>query len=502
MSRLTPLLLLTCVVSVLCALGMPPLAAGNAQPAGSTASPTVSAPQPNVSGVVAAASAPRPPALPPGAHGDPFPSEAIFPPQRLARRFDHRQHLVELEMKCLDCHQRAKSSNKSADRLLPSPLVCDGCHESDHSSLNARVVRRVMPTTPAASQTTTQTQKNSPIANADAGGPRTSDSGGQDEPAGGVGISESAKDASTTMPCADCHVGGTTASGALTKRTFIPTPNLKFSHNKHFQRNIACAQCHGDLRQVGLATRAQMPRMQRCLDCHHAPAANRGEAKGACPTCHLSRGDTLITKVDSGSLLPPPWLGGAQHGADFAMHHAEVAAADSALCANCHQQNECVACHDGRLRPRNVHPNDWLNLHAMGAQQDPQSCGTCHRAQSFCVSCHQRAGQSETGPGSVVARGSFHPPPEVWTNGPKTMKHHSTQASRNLSACISCHTERDCVQCHSSRLVGGSGRNGTVGVNPHRAGFLSRCSTAWKKNRRACLSCHSPDDSHLYSCGR
>ena len=68
---LTPLLLLTCVVSVLCALGMPPLAAGKAQPAGSTASPTVSAPQPNVSGVVAAASSPRPPALPPGAPGAP-----------------------------------------------------------------------------------------------------------------------------------------------------------------------------------------------------------------------------------------------------------------------------------------------------------------------------------------------------------------------------------------------------------------------------------------------
>jgi hypothetical protein len=101
-------------------------------------------------------------------------------------------------------------------------------------------------------------------------------------------------------------------------------------------------------------------------------------------------------------------------------------------------------------------------------------------------------------------RGRFHPPPRVWTNGPVVGQHHGVEAQRNLDACVSCHSERDCVSCHATPSAGGTGwvgRNGDLrGLNPHPPGFSSRCATALRKNARPCLVCHHPADPTLEMC--
>ncbi len=372
-----------------------------------------------------------------------LPSDVIYPSQTLSLNFDHRPHLAH-GMRCLDCHTKAATSAQSSDRLLPSGTVCDRCHQTDHRFVEA----------------------------SGAEVPRASAS------------------------CAVCHAGHRIEDAARVRPTIIPSPLLHFSHRAHAVRNIGCPNCHGQVARTGQSTREQLPTMRSCFVCHNQPAQSRGEARAECSTCHLA--DTsgrLKTALPTGKMMPPRWLGSAEHGPDFASRHGSVAANNSKLCANCHAESECVACHDGRLRPRSIHPNDFISMHALAARQESQSCVSCHRSQSFCQSCHQRAGVTMSGaafPRSV--QGRFHPSPEQFTNGPRNPRHHAWEAQRNIGACVSCHTERDCVQCHGSRGGGG------LGVNPHPAGFIARCGSALSRNPRPCLVCHDPSESSIRAC--
>jgi len=39
-----------------------------------------------------------------------------------------------------------------------------------------------------------------------------------------------------------------------------------------------------------------------------------------------------------------------------------------------------------------------------------------------------------------------------------------------------------------------------MGVNPHPAGFATRCAPALARNARPCLVCHEPGDAQLSRC--
>jgi len=376
---------------------------------------------------------------PPGAD-DGEPSPAIFPPQTLPLRFNHKLHVREQKLTCIACHRDALTSTSSGDLLTPKPTICDDCHGTNHTSLD-----RV-------------------------------------------------EDGDT--PCATCHIGH--RGGNLVAKVVIPRPNLVFNHQKHAARNIGCQQCHGDVEDVELATREQLPKMRGCLRCHQRPdAASQGTAKSACETCHVRGGATeggrIRTVFATGTLLPPRWMRNAEHGPDFVQRHRYVAANDSALCASCHKEDDCAACHDGRVRPRNIHPGDYLNMHAVEARLATQRCTSCHREQSFCLGCHQRVGVSMSGPAAVRENGRFHPPKEEWSNAPRRPGHHAFEAMRNLNACVSCHVERDCVVCHGGAGIGG-------GFNPHAAGFVAGCATQLRRNPRPCYVCHEPSAASLASC--
>lgn len=380
--------------------------------------------------------------LPPGAPTpDLGPSSAIFPPQALTIRFDHKLHVDGQRLACTTCHANAKTSDKAADSLMPKPTTCDGCHEASHADLNA--------------------------VQAD--------------------------------DCATCHLGYTKGDGNRVAAFRIPPPNLVFSHRAHATRNIACQQCHGDVEEIGLATRDQLPRMKGCLQCHqHPDAAARGEAKGACDTCHIKggsgpNGNLIKTSFPTGTLNPPRWMHNARHEPDFIQRHKYVAANDSQFCASCHKEDECVACHDGRARPRSIHPGDYLNLHATEARLATQKCQSCHREQSFCLGCHQRLGVTMSGPSATREAGRFHPPKTQWSDAPRRPGHHAFEAMRNLNACVSCHIERDCVVCHGGQGIGG-------GFNPHSGGFLAGCASQMRRNPRPCYVCHEPGAPSLRQC--
>ncbi len=416
-------------------------------------------------GVSRAIAAPEPPALsgvaplpgdarvpqkwlPPGSlPDDSGPSDVIFPAQKITIRFNHKLHLANESTTCRTCHEGAVTSAVATDRLLPAPAKCDGCHQSDHSNLN--VV-----------------------------GAGPDDKGG----------------------CAFCHLGYKEGDGNRVAQMVFPQANLVFDHQKHAARNIGCAQCHGSVQELELATRDQMPRMRGCLNCHlHPDPAARGRAKSECTTCHVRarasdlKSGRMKVVFASGALYPPRWLNNAGHTADWIERHKFVAAGDSQFCANCHKEDYCADCHDGRVRPRSIHPSDYLNMHAIESRMASQRCTSCHNQQSFCLSCHQRVGVSMSGPKTARDSGRFHPPPSVWSDPPRRPGHHAQEAQRNLNACVSCHVERDCVTCHGGAGIG-------AGFNPHRAGFASSCATQMRRNPRPCFVCHEPGAAALSMC--
>jgi len=393
----------------------------------------------------------RPPGASPGDNG---PSPAVFPVQDITVRFNHQRHVKELKLTCTTCHEKARTSHDSADSLLPRGTRCDACHGSDH-----RDPMQVRP-----------------------------------DPKERMG------------QCAYCHLGYSSSAGNRVAPLSLPKPNLRFDHALHVKRNIGCAQCHGAVEELELATRDQLPRMRGCFNCHQAPAPSAGRARSECRTCHLTDPSGMLeSSFASGPLLPPTWLHDAGHGPDWIERHKVVAGNDSRFCANCHSEKSCADCHDGRVRPRRVHPNDWLESHPVAARQDQQKCTSCHREQSFCLTCHQRAGIAMSGPfANAAERGRFHPAKAEWTDGPRTPRHHAWEAERNISACVSCHVERDCAICHATAAVGGRGSGFPAGrgqgADPHPVGFRSRCASALRQNARPCLVCHSPDDPNLRDC--
>jgi hypothetical protein len=384
--------------------------------------------------------------LPPGAfEPDQGPSDAIFPPQQVTIRFNHAKHLgKDIGTTCKTCHGGALKSTSVTDHLVPTGEVCDACHSTDHSD-------------------------------------------GAHVKAGDEAMGQ----------CAFCHVGYKSSDGNTVPALALPRANMIFNHKVHVDRNIGCPQCHGAVDQLELATRDQLPRMRGCFDCHQkGDAASRGEAKSACDTCHIrggDRGTLLKTMFASGTLTPPRWLHNSEHTPDFIERHKQVAADDSRFCANCHTEDFCTDCHDGRVRPRSIHPADYLNMHAIEARMETQRCNSCHRDQSFCLDCHLRVGVSQSSPTNAKDSGRFHPPKEIWSDPPRKMGHHSFEAERNLNQCVSCHTERDCVVCHGALGVGG-------GFDPHKTGFVSGCATQFRRNPRPCFVCHEPSDKVLSQC--
>jgi hypothetical protein len=290
--------------------------------------------------------------------------------------------------------------------------------------------------------------------------------------------------ANPTAQCDGCHVGFDPAHPQRVARIEFPPSNLVFSHRAHVARGQRCEDCHGSMQDVSLATRLEIPTMASCFTCHRS--GSTATSAVACNTCHLTDPDgRLRMRFAEGVMNPPEWMTGLHHDADFWVTHRFVAADNGQRCATCHREDDCIACHDGRVRDRRNHPNDYLTLHASEARQNAASCEGCHRAGSFCETCHMRAGVAQSGPTTGHALGRFHPPPDVWSSRVVSSQHHAIEARRSMTTCVSCHTERDCTTCHATTGMGGGG------ISPHPPGWLSRCAMLLHAAPRGCEQCHS-----------
>jgi hypothetical protein len=348
------------------------------------------------------------------------PSPVIFPTQSLPLHFAHAQHLRLAGVGCGTCHESAAGSTRAADNLIPAEDACAACHEIDHAQPD--------------------------------------------------------KQASPAARCDACHV---MTGPAQVAPTAIPAPNLKFNHTIHVGRGMRCAGCHA-VADVGLATRAELPRMASCLGCHDGKTA-----PAACTTCHIAAGNGMVqTDFAAGRLAPSGVLRGDAHDLRFRMDHAQAARDDDRYCANCHTRAWCLDCHNGVVKPFDFHGNDYVHLHTVQARRNDPDCGSCHRLQTFCTGCHARLGVNTDPKTSEYQRPSttpdathrFHPPGHQ----------HGVEAQRNLKQCASCHRESFCSSgaCHGTMF------------SPHPVDWLgsSRCKALLARAGRMCLRCHTRAD--------
>ncbi|MFA5891341.1 MAG: cytochrome c3 family protein [Actinomycetota bacterium] len=190
---------------------------------------------------------------------------------------------------------------------------------------------------------------------------------------------------------------------------------LVFEHGKHFAKGEAdCVLCHPPETHVRDTT--SKPTMYRCFSCHGVSKVAR--APGACKTCH-----------PPGYREPPKTHGAAS----FLAKHGEVRAQAPSVCAGCHTEEQCAACHVVEM----PHPEGWKDLaHARSFFDDgAKTCDRCHPrgrsavSRDFCDTCHHNEGDKA----------------KSW------LRAHPDVVSGGLSGtCFACHAQATCSACHST----------------------------------------------------
>jgi len=288
-------------------------------------------------------------------------------------------------------------------------------------------------------------------------------------------VRKSNSDMGEEARCSKCHRDYDVSLKNLPARSHWPEINIRHNHQIHAQRMINCSVCHLGISDSAEAGGRHLPQMEVCTVCH-----DLNKAENSCSLCHLTNESGMLsTRFGGAKLLPSS--GRLNHHYDWDKRHAKESVLMKSRCDQCHTQRDCNTCHDGVLRPFRIHPNDYATLHSIDARKDRNKCQSCHRLQSFCVDCHTKLAvstQSEERPDRV----QYHA--EGWGDCNPGGTHHGKFAKRNLTGCVSCHREDDCLRCHRS----GSSCGGAHNIHGHMSN--AQLKRMQDKNPRVCKKCH------------
>lgn len=327
---------------------------------------------------------------------------------------------------------------------------------------------------------------------------------------------------------------------------------LRFSHRLHVDL-VECTDCHTTATTSLRSKDINLPKEAVCLDCHDQAAAARGEPTdppSSCDTCHpgfeprwlpgATFADTHQVEVfPPAMVIPEPHIkfnhkvhADKAIGCDRChqdMASVELATRDNALplmatCIDCHDgrpggdspdsgaPNACKTCHlthpdgridtdlpGGKLEPAgwyfmDAHDDNWLQSHRAVATLDESGCASCH-TQKECLDCHN----------GVKKPLKIHPNNWILT--------HTIPARRNDPDCSSCHHSQSfCVDCHTATKVADTpDSRPPSGVRFHPEGWVdyrdvtgrevpaqgirgpNHHSFQAQRNIRACASCHTED---------
>jgi len=198
---------------------------------------------------------------------------------------------------------------------------------------------------------------------------------------------------------------------------------------------------------------------ESCLSCHVGTTASAQ----AMPVAGPGRGRGAIIERKRP----------ASHGLDFTELHAEPASSRPQSCSSCHTRPSCLSCHrpDAADPSPGYHPTGFLTTHPAAAYSRESSCSDCHNQGQFCANCHLNAGLV---PAGRLRDAGYHDAKQFF------LLNHGQAARQSLESCVSCHSERDCLTCHSAT----GGRR----FNPHGPGFDA--ATLRRKNPSMCTACH------------
>lgn len=155
------------------------------------------------------------------------------------------------------------------------------------------------------------------------------------------------------------------------KSVFAISDEVKFSHKTHVEHEVACDECHKEMKLNTNIDELESLKMKDCLACH---AEKKAPEK--CETCHKE------IRQD----VPP-----TSHKVSWKKMHGKVVRAgddfSSSECALCHRESTCTTCHRDE-KPDN-HTEFWRQRgHGIVAGIDRDSCKACHQS-AFCTECHE-----------------------------------------------------------------------------------------------------------------
>jgi hypothetical protein len=215
---------------------------------------------------------------------------------------------------------------------------------------------------------------------------------------------------------------------------------------------------------------------QACATCH-----TRNDC-AACHTADMPASALALPRaqdVRAPGVLLEPGIPPSHMLASFIERHGPLAAANPRVCTSCHTRNFCADCHEASavraVLPHQIagpqfHPTNYMARHSAEAYNRRLECTQCHDTGAFCRDCHQQSGFQAIGRLDV----GFHDAEPVW------LLRHGQPARYALESCATCHTQNDCMQCHSQL--------GAFRVSPHGRDFDAR--RAWQRNPSICFACH------------
>ncbi|MEP6745424.1 MAG: cytochrome c3 family protein [Gemmatimonadota bacterium] len=311
---------------------------------------------------------------------------------------------------------------------------------------------------------------------------------------------------SADVACASCHDGKGQRLVTWSPREGPRASNLKFDHAAH-PKGGTCLACHADPGSRWMQVRAAAP--QGCFACHGLPAEHLAQPDSTCATCHrpLSEAPAALTSAQVARFPAPPSHAVAGFGADGG--HAAAARAGDRSCSTCHARDFCAECHlDGAILPSisalgpdrrslalsvnlrgpaSHRRTDFERAHGGQARASIQVCATCH-TQPSCSACHATTPRAaltlathdpRPGRDGAVIRT---PPPShreaSWASG------HGPPAAARPQSCAACHARSDCLDCHRPGPAGGA--NGY-----HPTGFLVSHPAQAYGRQSSCADCHN-----------
>jgi hypothetical protein len=352
--------------------------------------------------------------------------------------FSHKFHLKEVGAGCATCHEGAKTSERSADRLMPTMPTCGECHDVEDKTqcgMCHKDLKRLEPVAIPAREIVFPHKKHVEIKGmtcerchqgldkADLAGPGSLPT---------MAICMTChQEITASQDCGSCH------SNLMTLRPRSHKDDWIHEHNEHVRSgDITCTICHTQDSCQECHEGANLVKATRATKDFYAPFSPQSgpqqtmtlkrvhtlnyrfthalDVKGKerhcrtchelatfCERCHRPEGEVIRFK--------PEWHGGPDWGAiaggvgTGGGRHAELMRRDAERCASCHDvQGEdpvCLLCHTDKTPGVGNDPKTHKIGYGRDAgegpwHEDPNSiCFTCHTntrkaGVGFCGYCH------------------------------------------------------------------------------------------------------------------